>query len=431
MSSTMAGMNAPPGTEADPGDPAARTHRWTTPTRLWACLLASVLAVLAVATSAAITVAGRQSTAQSDTSTTEPLVEYVQQLYRSLADANAAAATAILVGPTPPARFAERYNSDIQSAEQDLTLALRIVAGDQDASSDLGVVADDLPVYTGLISTADSNNRLGYPVGAAYLREASTLMTNTMLAKVNSVATRETDAQNATAGRITGPPLWFALVAVAALLVLAVVWRRMAEITRRRVNTGLLGAAAAVAVLALWSVSASVSAAHSASAGQTRFSQVSTLLEARGHLANAESYEALSLVERGEDNGAFAADTLTQIAQVQQAAQAQDKSAADFKTLDGIVQSVQQLTNQGQYSQAVGDVVGYGTTASVDTAVHAADALDADLAAEMAADQAAYTTDGRAAITDLGDGLVLAIVIGLLGAAAAAYGVNRRLGEYR
>jgi hypothetical protein len=433
MSSTMAGVKAPPGNTAGSGEPAASGHRWNSPVRLWACLLAAVLAVLAVAASAAVTVDGRQNTARSDTSTTEPLVQYVQELYQSLADANAAAATAILVGPTPPARFSQRYNTDIQSAEQNLTLASRIVAGDQAASSDLAVVAADIPVYTGLISTANANNRLGYPVGAAYLREASNLMTNTMLTNVSAVADRETVAQNAAAGRITGPPIWFTVVAILAVLVITVVWRRLAELTRRRVNAGLLGGAVAVAVLALWALSASISAAHAISAAQTQFGQVSTLLEARGQLANAESDEALSLVERGEDDGQYATDTQQQLAKLQGDAsvQLQSTTAADFKTLQTIVGTVRQLTDQGQYSQAVGDVVGYGTTASHDTAVYVATELDDAFAADVNADQAAYATGGSAAISDLGDALAITIVIGLLGAAAAAYGVNQRLGEYR
>ncbi|HEY3871479.1 MAG TPA: hypothetical protein VGM10_24170 [Actinocrinis sp.] len=430
MSSTMAGTEAPSQNTAGSGGPAARRHRWSSPLRLWACLIASMLAVIAVATSSAITVAGRQSTANSDASTTEPLAEYVQELYRSLADANAAAATAILVGPTPPARFGNRYNSDVQSAEQELSFASRIVAGDKDASDDLAVVAADLPVYTGLISTANANNRLGYPVGAAYLREASDLMTNTMLSKVTDVEGREYAAQGATAGRIIGPPLWFILVAILAVLVLAVVWRRMAEMTRRSVNAGLLGGAFALAVLVVWTLAASISAGHAANAAEAQFYQVNAQLSARGDLANAESDEALSLVERGEDDGKYAAATQKDMTQLQSFNE-QGAIATDVKTLQGIVGNVQQLTSQGQYSKAVGDVVGFGTNAANTTAVYTATALDDALTAEMNQDQSAYTIDANAAISDLDGGLPVAIVIGLLGAAVAAYGVNRRLGEYR
>lgn len=430
MSSTMAGIKVPSQNTAGSGGSTARRHRWSSPLRLWACLIASMIAVLAVAASSAITVAGRQNTANSDAATTEPLAEYVQEIYRSLADANAAAATAILVGPTPPARFSTRYNDDIQKAETNLSLASRIVAGDRTASADLAVVATNLPVYTALISTANANNRLGYPVGVAYLREASNLMKGTILAEVTAVEGTAYGAQGATIGRITGPPLWFILVGVLAAAALVVVWRRMAEMTRRSVNPGLLGGAVAVAVLVLWTLAVSTSAGHAANAAEAQFYQANSLLSARGDLANAESDEALSLVERGEDNGQDAIDTQKDMTLLKSYGE-QGVVATDINTLQGIVDNVQQLTSQGQYSQAVEDVVGYGANPSKTTAVYTATELDAALSNEMNSDQSGYTDDANAAVSDLDGGLPVAIVIGLLGAAAAAFGVNRRLGEYR
>jgi hypothetical protein len=48
-------------------------------------------------------------------------------------------------------------------------------------SKDLLTLSTDLPVYTGEIETARADNRIGYPVGAAYLREATTLMNSSLL----------------------------------------------------------------------------------------------------------------------------------------------------------------------------------------------------------------------------------------------------------
>src|SRR5262249_53664527 len=107
-----------------------------------------------------------------------PLTVSAQQLYRSLSDADATAAAALLSGGVEPADLRARYEQDIAAASDALTAAGAARGADHEA---VAQIAQALPVYTGLVETARTNNRLNLPVGAAYLREASGLMRDRLL----------------------------------------------------------------------------------------------------------------------------------------------------------------------------------------------------------------------------------------------------------
>jgi len=65
-------------------------------------------------------------------------------------------------------------------------------AGDASAiGDDLATLSAELPVYTDEAATARADNRLGLPLGAAYLREASALMRGTLLPAASDIYTRE------------------------------------------------------------------------------------------------------------------------------------------------------------------------------------------------------------------------------------------------
>ncbi|WP_052395993.1 hypothetical protein [Kutzneria sp. 744] len=102
----------------------------------------------------------------------EPLSVAAQDIYRALQDADATASSAFLAGGIEPAATRQQYLADIAQA----TSALTLEAGTQAAPGALETLSSQLPIYAGLVETARANNRQGFPVGAAYLREASGLM---------------------------------------------------------------------------------------------------------------------------------------------------------------------------------------------------------------------------------------------------------------
>ena len=129
----------------------------STPGRL---SLIIVLLVVASLTSGTFTTWSviRQAQALEELSTrSEPLAHAAQEVYRSLQDADASAASAFLSGGLEPEKLRERYEADIAQAQAALSVA---TASSPDLTATL---AAQLPVYTGLIETARSNNRQGYP----------------------------------------------------------------------------------------------------------------------------------------------------------------------------------------------------------------------------------------------------------------------------
>jgi hypothetical protein len=79
-----------------------------------------------------------------------------------------------------PPGLRARYLRDVRRATAQLAGLGRRVQGASEARA-VAAIGADLPVYTGLMETARANNRQGFPVGAAYLREASNLMRGTIL----------------------------------------------------------------------------------------------------------------------------------------------------------------------------------------------------------------------------------------------------------
>ena len=166
------------------GVPAAarRLDLATTPGRLRLLLAGLVLLSLAWGALAAFTAVRYASAASSVVAVREPLSLDAQQIYSKLSDANDAAVTAFLTVGVEPAATRQRYLGDISAASTGIERATAqggAVTGT--AAADLSTLAQQLPAYTGEIETARADNRLGLPVGAAYLREAAGLMRDTLL----------------------------------------------------------------------------------------------------------------------------------------------------------------------------------------------------------------------------------------------------------
>ena len=152
----------------------------TTPGRLRLLLGGLVLLSLAWGGLAAFSVSQYAAAASSVVNVREPLSLDAQQIYSRLSDANDAAATAFLTGGLEPAATRQRYLADIAAASSAIeNVTAQGGAGSGAAAQDLSTLARDLPVYSGEIETARADNRLGLPLGAAYLREASALMRGT------------------------------------------------------------------------------------------------------------------------------------------------------------------------------------------------------------------------------------------------------------
>jgi hypothetical protein len=429
------------GTPAPPG-PGGRLN---TPLRLWLMLAAAVVAVLAAGCVAGVGLSDRESTASHTAQGTEALYAEVQDLAYNLADANATAATSLLVGAETPTQFSVRFNDDVTQAEDLLAAASQRVAGDDYASGQLGKLAEQIPVYTGLVGQAQADNRFGYPVSGAYLREASALVTGPMLAETGNVITEQQNATESGIGSASSFDAVLLVIVLLALVALVLIARRLSVLTHRRINTGLLGGVLVLLALFGWSLAAFGGASGHASVAQTDFTDLSQAQREISQLSLAETYVALQQIDRGEDQGAdaTAANAAVQAADPKvgeySAAAASGVTTArsgGYTAYFDCSQHAISLATSGDFTAAVTATVGNGSGGvpiGEGGCEPAATTLHSQLSKVYDAAQARFDQDMSGLSGDYaGSGaLPIGIVAGLLGAAAAAYGVNRRLAEFR
>ncbi|GAA3435231.1 hypothetical protein [Kutzneria kofuensis] len=371
----------------------------------------------------------------------EPLSVAAQDIYRALQDADATASSAFLAGGIEPAATRQQYLADIAQA----TSALTLEAGTQVAGNALETLSSQLPIYTGLVETARANNRQGFPVGAAYLREASGLMRSKLLPAAeqlykaeNALLTREQDAATAfPIGQVV-------LLLITVGLLFAAQWYLLGT-TNRLINTGLVVATAAAVVGLLWTSAAMTAVTlHLDSARKDGSDQVAVLVQARFAAVQARADETLTLVVRGNGQS-YQTDYLTAANRLggrdgsegllgRARAMATDPSVRS--ALDNAIRAqqawmsahrrIREADDAGQYSQAVQSSI--GTSASSSGTLFAD--LDKNLVSALDTARTAFNhraSAADAALTLLAPGLiVMAVVIGV----ASGWGIWQRFREY-
>jgi hypothetical protein len=410
----------------------------TTPGKVRLIRAGLVLVCLAWGALAALMVSQHASAAGEAAATSEPLSLAAQQMYQSLADADVTASTGYLYGRTPPFAYRQRYQRDIAAATADLKAVTAASGGPSGAiGASLSTLSADLPVYTGYVEDGQTYNSLGYPAGGSFLEVASEQMHLTLLPAARDVYAYENAQLAAASARATGLPL--AVVTLAAGLAVGLFLCRsqrwLSRRTHRTFNVGLLLASAAGAVALIWIAVALLggradllrATGHGSTPAETLAQSDIAALQARGD-------ETLNLISRTGDTD-FQADfrtaqgrlnTLLTSAESQSAAGAVTSVTAarqDASSWFAVNQQAQKLDKALDYGAETRLVIGSGQTlfsrleADLDTAIRADQAVFADRAAA-----------GSGALTGLAPGVA---VLGLAMAAGCAWGLSRRLAEYR
>ncbi|MFE3600333.1 hypothetical protein, partial [Streptomyces sp. NPDC059142] len=306
--------HAPAGPPVEPDaaqPPARRAAWWETTDRLRAAattepgrlrIIGAALALLVVAFGAvtAWEISDRHSAAGDVVSRSQPLSADAANIYRSLADADTAAASGFLAGAQEPEKVQERYREDIATASGLLITAATHTDGDSESGRQIKTLNEGLPRYTGLVERARANNRQGLPLGGAYLRYANEQMTKELLPAAEKLYAAETDrlARDNDAARLW--PFVSLALGVVALGVLVWAQRRNYRRTNRVFNHGLLAATAGAAVLLLWlAVGQTVARAELDNAQKQGQESLKVLNEARINSLKARANENLTLVARG------------------------------------------------------------------------------------------------------------------------------------
>jgi hypothetical protein len=436
-----------PTTTATVADTLRRTAG-TTPGRLGLAMVGLVVLSLLTGVIGLISIQGKASTLDDLTTHREPFSAAAQQMYRSLSDADATAASAFLSSAVEPAPLRERYQADIAQAGAALAVAATDIAGVSEATRPLSQLSTGIPVYTGLVERASANNEQGYPVGSAYLREADHLMQSTLLPAAQALYAVDTQRLVSAQDDATSFP-WAAAVLVVVLLVALVVTQRyVRRRTNRVINVGLLVATVAVVVALVWSAAGLILETVHVDHGRTSGSAPADVLaQARTNALQARTDEMLTLVARGgqdytkpftalaaavggkDGSGGLLGQVragstdATMTGQVNQAITA---AASWF----GLHNQATRANQSGDFGSAVSITLGSGGAGKPDEAA----AFDkVDTALEKAIGQARSVFADQ---TGTADGWLTALPIGVLvllvlAAAGVAGGLWQRLREYR
>jgi hypothetical protein len=384
-------------------------------------LLAVVIVAGAVCFGAIATVGerSRARAVEAVRAETEPLLVHAVNLYTALSDANATAtATFLRGGLEPPARRAH-YLQDLRFASASLAALTRGISGAPATRAAVTTIGQQLPIYSGLVEAARANNRQGFPVGAAYLRQASALLAGTILPAASHLYASEARDLSDDYGRGAGTGVLIVLaVAVgAALGALAASQRYLTRISRRVFNVPMLVATMALAGIAAWALIGVINEQNALAAAHRDSDAVEVLSASRVLLSRAQSDESLTLVGRGSDQ-------LSPIdfAHVTRALAPPSGMIAEAEVVSG---RIGLAGSGGRLSREFAAFVRAPVSAA------AADRLDATLDGQAAAAQARFASDAADAGAAL-SGLALAIpVLALAAAGLALLGVRQRLEEYR
>jgi hypothetical protein len=332
-----------------------------------------VIGIIALAVAAICVIAGVVCGGQLDgridernavLTRSEPFAFAAQNLYAALSAADAAAASGFLSGGIETAEMRAKYQqalADAASALADTTAGTT----DTETRTKMAKISAQLAAYTALVESARANNRQGYVIGSAYLREASSLMQTSLLPGAEDVykanlATVEKD-QSAIGSLPIASLTLLALALVAIGVASLIMYRR----TNRQFNIGLVVAAATVILVIGWVVVATQLAAgeieHSRTEGTARFEQ---LAKARILAQQARTVETLELITRGDITAGEKTfhGQLDELSKLLEAAPAAAKDAVQKWTASHEKQA--EAYQAGDYPVAVAQAIGADPAAS-------------------------------------------------------------------
>lgn len=272
----------------------------TTPGKMVVGMIVLTAALLAAGLSMANSVSNRQTELNHLLTSTEPMSNSAHKLYMSLSLADTIATTGFVQAGVEPENTREQYLGAIDSAAAEATSAVLDSDDDEEYLRQLAVqIQRQLPVYTGLVEAARTNNRAGNAVGAAYMSNASAMMRDEILPAAASLFRLSSNNVSEQQDQLTRPQ-WVPLSGlVAALMFLGLAQYWLWRISRRRLNRGFAAATVMMVVALLWVSGTNVYTWHLGSRGFTEASTPwDSLTQARIDAQRTRTEEILALVQR-------------------------------------------------------------------------------------------------------------------------------------
>jgi hypothetical protein len=295
------------------GGHVGRVRKWaaTTPGHL------RTLSMTITATAVALAVVGTGALGAAAVTVSDihhrtvPAIVGMERIHALLADADRSAANAYLAGGADATLALWRYTSDVAAVNRELQVASANNPEGEVGSRRLQAIAGLVAYYAQLTQTATSDARQGISGGTVFLQAGSDLMHQAeagILAQVDSLrdiyvaSLRRADR---TLQITTALLAVYAVVACAVLVLLLHTQRYVRARFRRRRNHRLLAATLLLVIVSAGTALASVSAAQSLRAAESRsYVRLLNLWEVRALAYDANRTEGLSVIARGE-GGSF------------------------------------------------------------------------------------------------------------------------------
>jgi uncharacterized membrane protein len=416
--------------------------RGSTPFRLRGALIGTIVFALVFAVLGAYGVGKRHSSIDATNHAAGQLLQ-LQDIRMSVVQADSLASRLYLTGGAEDPAARQKYLGFIGAASTELVdVALQLDLGADQAKA-LQQANAGLAAYAGLIEQARANNRQGFPVGAAYQRQANAAV-GKLVGQLRVVEQSQRDAVDDELGAAHRAGAWLALAGwlLVAVLVLAGLWLAMRF--RRWVNLPLgIGLVVVVVVLVLATLAQGRSVNDADDAVSSSLTTADLVAQARAAAFDAQSQEALTLINRG--NGAANEAKWTDASAVVDAAlgEACDRDSSSACGLQ---------RTYGEYVSGHEQIRKYDEGGDWDTAVavslgraSATSDPDADVsvtvvpfgAFDTASTQVVQTSSAaaRSALSEATNGLalmrVLVFLAGILVVVLASVGFGQRLREYR
>jgi len=355
----------------------------------------------------------------------------IQAIHTNLVRADADATNAFLVGGLePPAQRAD-YTRSMAQASQLIAEAARAQSADGPA---LGALNSSVLSYASLVEQARATNRQALPVGAQYLRLASSGLRSQTLPILDALVKANQARVSAEFDNARSQSAALIAAGVLALLVLigGMIWLSLR--THRYVNPPL--AAATAAILVTLVIGAIALSAVGSRVSQVRTgSYAATLATAKARIAafNAKSNESLTLIARGSGS-AFEKAWKSSSKVVTDESLAAAKLSSDATQMGGLWTTyakthtqIRKADDSGQWEAAVSQATGSNAT----SANAAFTAFDSSSAAALASSSRSASDSLDGPRTWLPFAAWLGLLVGLAAAVSAWWGVSLRLEEYR
>ena len=214
-----------------------------------------------------------------------------------LANADALAAGTLITGGLETTAQRADYDEQVLAASEALTQA-GLAATDDDEEL-VNALSDGLVRYAGLVETSRANSRQGFPVGAAYLDQASAVLRSDVLPQLDELVQANSDRVDASFDSVGSVP-WLLALGILALAALVVVQVWLARRTHRRLNAGLFWST--VLALAATIAGAFVLGSTAQRAADVRngpYDETVSVSNAYSLANDAKSQESFTLIKRG------------------------------------------------------------------------------------------------------------------------------------